>query len=98
MKRLIPDSALTLQHLPAPTDAKAVFAFAMSFDGYGYFGSFEAAAENARLGRRATLADLRNELFMSARASRHSGNEDFLVRYAELLPFFQRALSLGKLT
>ena len=94
----MPDSALTLQHLPAPTDARAIFAFAMSFDGYARFGSFEAAAENATARPRATLVDLRNELFMSARASRHSESAEFLARYAELLPLFKKLLSGRPLT
>ena len=98
MKTLIPNSALTLGHLPEPTDKKEVFAFAMSFDGYEHFGSFEAAADNAREGTRATLTDLRNELFMVARASRHCQDEIFLDRYVELLPLFKKVLSGGDRT
>ena len=61
--------------LPSPDDRHAVAAFAMSFDGYKHFGSFAACAEEAALKRRATLADLRNELFLAYRATRTSGDE-----------------------
>ncbi len=70
----------------------------MSFDGYKHFGSFEAAAENAKAMRRESLTDLRNELFMSARASRHSDNDMFLVKYNELLPLFKQIIGSGRLT
>jgi hypothetical protein len=93
VKNQIPNSAISLKHLPEPTDEKAVFEFAMSFNGYEYFGSFEAAAENARTRKRESLADLRNELFMIARASKHCDDDSFLARYNELLPLLKQAIS-----
>ena len=78
--------------LPDPADRNAVFEFAMSFNGYEHYGSFEAAAEAAKSGRRASLDDLRNELFFEARASRHRGDDDFLKTHSELLPLFREKL------
>jgi hypothetical protein len=79
-------SRVTVDDLPDPDDSRAVFAFAMSFSGYEYFGSFSASMKAAKQRTRATLLDVRNELFASARASRHAGTEDFLDLYRELLP------------
>jgi hypothetical protein len=97
MKKIIPNSDLSLENLPEPTDIRSVFAFAMSFDGYDHFGSFEAAIKNAQLMKRESLTDLRNELFMCARAYRHcDGDEkEFLKRYAELLPLLKQAIVSG---
>ena len=86
-------TSLTRSALPNPTDRQAVFTFAMEFNGYEYFGSSEAAFAAARERRRSTLEDVRNELFLAARASRHGGNEDYLDRYRELLPIIQRLLA-----
>ena len=86
------DTELTLKDLPEPTDENAVFNFAMTFDGYKHFGSFEAASANGRAKKRESLTDLRNELFMAARASRHSGNDRFVKRYIELLPLFKQMI------
>jgi hypothetical protein len=81
-----------LDDLPNPTDQAAIWAFAMSFNGYEHFGSLEAAAAAARERSRSSVADLRNELFFAARASRHGGNELYVQRYAELLPQFRQLL------
>jgi hypothetical protein len=85
-------ATLKLADLPSPDDEQAVFAFAMSFNGYEEFGSLQAAATAAREQRRSSLSELRNELFFVARASRHSVNKGFVNRYRELLPSFQRLL------
>ena len=74
---------LTTSMLPDPTDPQAVFAFAMTFNGYEYFGSSEGAYAAARERNRASLVDVRNELFLAARASRHAENDDYLQRYRE---------------
>jgi len=96
MKKFMVNSDLAVEQLPAPGDRNAVFAFAMSFDGYEHFGSFEAAAENARARSRATLTDVRNELFMQARASRHRDDDKFLDTYQELLPCLKRLIQMEK--
>lgn len=85
--------ALTTSGLPDPSDSKAVFAFAMTFNGYEYFGSSDAAYAAARERRRASLIDIRNELFLAARASRHAENEDYMHCYRELLPIFERMIA-----
>ena len=92
MKVRIPDSDLTIDSLPSIDDSSAIFAFAMTFDGYEHFGSAEAAGSNARARPRSSLADLRNELFISCRKSRHQDNDGFLDTYRELLPLFREAL------
>lgn len=76
--------------LPDPTDRQSVVRFAASFNGYDYFGSFEACADNAKLRRRETLIDLRNELFFSFRAGNHRGDDGLTLTYLELLPYFRR--------
>lgn len=75
--------------LPPENDPAAVFAFAMSFNGYDHFGSFEASADAARARTRDSLVALRNELFFEARASRHRGDDLFLETYRDLLPFLR---------
>jgi hypothetical protein len=57
----------------------------MTFNGYEHFVSFEASARAAKSGDRSTLELIRNELFFSARASRHRGDDDFVNLYHELL-------------
>lgn len=83
---------LTHSALPDPTDRQAVFAFAMAFNGYEHFGSSEAAFAAARERRRSSLEEVRNELFLAARASRHGDGDGYLERYRELLPIIQRLL------
>jgi hypothetical protein len=85
---------LSESDLPDPVDATAVFAFAMSFDGYKYYGSLEKSSAVAKQKSRETLAELRNELFFAARASRHAGSNRYLQTYRELLPLFRAQLQL----
>ncbi|GAB3385291.1 hypothetical protein [Massilia agri] len=79
--------------LPDLGDEKGIFAFAMTFNGYEAFGSFDAAAKSAVQQRRESLDDVRNELFMAARASRHGDSDAYLAKYEELLPHLTRFLS-----
>lgn len=72
--------------LPADGDSSAIFEFAMSFNGYEHFGSFEASADAANSGDRSSLDLIRNELFFAARASRHGDGEHLVSTYRELLP------------
>ena len=80
--------------LPDPGDEAAVFAFVHTFDGYAHFSSLEAAAEHAGKQPRATLDDLRNELFVAARASRFVEGADEMVvdLYRELRPIMLNRL------
>ena len=82
--------------LPPQDDPQAIFAFAMSFNGYEAFGSFEACAAAAKARRRETLEDLRNELFFACRASRHMGDDGYVALYAELRPLFERMLGRAR--
>jgi hypothetical protein len=84
---------IELNELPELGDDEGIFAFAMTFDGYKAFGSFDAAAKSARQRKRESLEDVRNELFMVARASRHSDSKAYLAKYEELLPYLTRFLS-----
>ena len=72
--------------LPDEDDQVAIFRFAMSFNGYEEFGSFEASAEASKQKRRSNLSELRNELFFAARASRHCGDDHYVAVYRELAP------------
>jgi len=85
---------LRSEDLPSPNDKAAIWAFAMSFNSYDQYGSLESAAVAARERRRSSVAELRNELFMAARASRHGDSEVYVQRYEELLPLFRRLLSV----
>ncbi len=95
--KALPNEEVKKELLPNVEDRTAVFSFAMSFNGYNHFGSFEAASENVKLRKRNTLTDLRNELFMSARGSNHRGDDMFLERYKELLPLIKEAIDTGRL-
>jgi len=83
---------LTLSNLPDPDDGPAIFAFSMSFNGYEHYGSFEVSATAARMRKRSSVIELRNELFFVARASRHLDSDAYVERYRELLPIFQELL------
>ena len=90
----MPEAAgLKLTDLPKEDDRLAVFAFAMTFNGYEHYGSLEASAAAAREKKRESIIDLRNELFLAARASRHSESDAYLMRYAELLPYFRKLIA-----
>ena len=52
--------------LPDPREPRAVFEFAMTFNGYEHFGTFEKAFARARIRCRESLVDVRNELFVEA--------------------------------
>jgi hypothetical protein len=75
--------------LPSEGDPAAIFTFAMSFNGYEEFESFEASAEAAHQKGRRTLREIRNELFFAARASRHGGCETYVDVYRELVPLLR---------
>lgn len=79
--------------LPAADDQDAIFRFAMTFNAYEMFGSFEAAAAVARAANRSTLEEVRAELFFRARAARHLGSDGHVVAYQELLRFLKAYMS-----
>lgn len=79
--------------LPPCYDPEAIFAFAMTYNGYEGLGSFDASADAAHARRCETRADVRNELFFACRAARHSGDDRFIELYAELRPHFERFIA-----
>ncbi len=89
---MLEGTPLKLTDLPAAEDRQAIFAFAMTFNGYEHFGSLEASVAAAREAKRESIADLRSELFMAARASRHSNSDAYVARYSELIPYFHRLI------
>lgn len=90
---LKPDSSLRVDDLPDPADRNAVASFALTFNGYQHFRSFNAACDAAQASKRQTLVDLRNELFISFRSSNHRMDDEFLETYKELLPLFKEAIA-----
>lgn len=93
MPLTIDNSDLTIEKLPKPDDHESIFSFAMTFDGYKYYGSLEECAKQARRKARNTLSNIRNELFFSARASRHCDNDKYIQTYAELYPLLKQAIT-----
>lgn len=67
---------LTLADIP-PSQAgwDVIGAFALTFDGYRHWGSFEACAEVANARRGSSLTELRTCLFFEQRRWRHFGDE-----------------------
>lgn len=97
MKRIVANEELRVELLPSIDDYSGIFAFAMLFDGYAYYGSLERAAEQAMAQRRESLTDLRNELFISCRRSRHQDSDEYIDTYKELYPLLKNEiLSLQK--
>jgi len=86
---------MNLSDLPDENDKTAIFKFAVTFNGYEHFGSFEAAADAARLSDRSSLDLIRNELFFAARASRHSDNDRYVDVYRDLLPLLRQHAGNG---
>lgn len=91
--REIVNEELSIEMLPELGDRDSVFEFAMSFDGFAHYGSFERCAASAKSQARENLSDLRNELFFQARASRHRMDDRFLETYEELRPLIEAELN-----
>jgi hypothetical protein len=72
----ISDADLRLIDIPS-SDAEwgEIGAFALTFNGYEYWGSFEKCAEIANAKRHDSLTDLRTCLFFEQRRWRHYGFE-----------------------
>lgn len=60
---------------PAQAPWQAIQEFALTFDGYGYWGSFERCAEIANRREHDSLIKLRTRLFFEQRRWRHFGEE-----------------------
>ncbi len=87
---------MTLEDLPPKDDFEAIFEFAMNFDGYKHYGSFEACAQAAKSRRRDSLDAIRNELFFEARATRHTDSDSLTPTYRELFPLFRQFLAASE--
>ena len=68
----IPSTSLTLGDVPTEdADWTEILDFALTFDGYTYWGSFERCAEVANARVHGTLNGLRTCLFFEQRSWRH---------------------------
>lgn len=73
---LLSNAELTLSHIPPQgADQDAIQRFALTFDGYKHWGSFERVAEIANSGHPTTLSEWRTCLFFEQRRWRHFGAE-----------------------
>jgi hypothetical protein len=74
--REIANSDLTPGDLPSPyAEWECIGDFALSFNGFKHWGSFEKCAEIANAARHESLDDLRTCLFFEQRRWRHYGDE-----------------------
>ena len=70
----ITNSDLTPEDIPAPeAEWPDIWTFALSFNGYEHWGSFEVCGAIANERRHQTLTDLRTCLFFEQRRWRHFG-------------------------
>ena len=98
MIQTIPNEELKAELLPSIEDRRKVFKFAMLFNGYEHYGSLEAAGKMARASTRESITEIRNELFFSARASRHRDDDRYLDVYQELLPILKAKIEKNENT
>jgi hypothetical protein len=74
--REIANENLTMSDIPsADASWEEIGEFALTFDGYEVWGSFERCAEIANAKRQESLTDLRTCLFFEQRRWRHFGEE-----------------------
>jgi hypothetical protein len=74
--RQIPNSQLTLADIPSDgASAERLREFALSFNGYDYWGSDEVYTKVAHAGLHGNLTEMRTWLFFQQRASRYSDSE-----------------------
>ncbi len=70
----IANEDLTLEDIPLPsTPWREISSFALSFDGYEHWGSFEKCADIANSRAADTLTELRTCLFFEQRRHHHFG-------------------------
>jgi len=76
LKKKNPNSGLTATNIPSPkAHWRTITKFALSFNGYEYWGSSEKCAKIANSRRDRTLAELRTCLFFEQRRWRHFGEK-----------------------
>jgi hypothetical protein len=74
MKKKNPNDGLTAANIPSSkAHWRTITEFALSFDGYEYWGSFEKCAKIANSRRNRTLTELRTCLFFEQRRWHHFG-------------------------
>ncbi len=72
----ISNEQLRVEDLPSPgADWCAIQTFALTFDGYAQWGSFEKCAEIANQRKASTLTEMRTCLFFEQRRWRHFGED-----------------------
>jgi hypothetical protein len=78
LPRFILNRRLDAARIPPPdADWDSIQRFALTFNGYKHWGSFERCAEIAEQRRSETLTDLRTCLFFQQRRWRHLGCEPY---------------------
>jgi hypothetical protein len=76
MSKTIANNQLRLEDLPSPdADWQTLGNFALTFNGYEVWDSFEKCAEVANSRQDSTLTELRTCLFFEQRRWRHFGDE-----------------------
>jgi hypothetical protein len=106
----IPNVSLELADLPAPEeDWSRINSFALTFNGYDHWGSFEACGEVAERWQQAftregslppTLTELRTCLFFEQRRWRHYGyapEETAMIYIRSLMAEIHAKVQQGKL-
>jgi hypothetical protein len=95
----IANSVLTLTDIPDPgAEWQAFEEFALSFDGYKVWGSFEKCADVANARRQETLTDLRTCLFFEQRRWRHFGevpDGEAMTYLRQLVEMIRHRVSAG---
>ena len=70
--KTIPNDKLQVKDIPPPNaDCDAIQRFALTFDAYHYWGSFQKCAEIANSHKASTLTELQTCLFFEQRRWRH---------------------------
>jgi hypothetical protein len=96
---LLGNAALRLEDIPPPDAPWSVIQrFALTFDGYGHWGSFEKCADIANRGEPSSLTEWRTCLFFEQRRWRHFGEEpegEALSHIRKLLEGIREKVSRG---
>ncbi|MGI8979317.1 MAG: hypothetical protein ACR2FY_08835 [Pirellulaceae bacterium] len=99
--REITNGELVLEQIPnADADWESIEEFALTFDGYRAWGSFDKCAEIANSNQRNTLTEMRTCLFFEQRRWRHFGDEpddESLASIRELVVGIRLRIANGQL-
>ena len=99
--RKIVNKDLTLSNIPNP-DASwdEIGEFALTFDGYNVWGSFDKCAEIANASKHESLTDLRTCQFFEQRRWRHFGenpDEETMIYIREMVEKIRSMVATGAL-